>query len=196
LYFSVSWNLFYAAFKLIAGIRYSSFWYGADALFYIALSAIRLLILRDLRKEHHDLTNEFRQYRLCGYLLFVLDAAFVAVVYQVVNQNKGYHYPGIMIYAVAVYTYACLVIAVVNVVEYRKLNNPILSAVKAVSLTKVLVAFFALTTAMLIAFGGGDNESQRMIKGFTGGAVCLYVLAMAIYMVNKANRNLQSLEKH
>lgn len=194
LYFSLSMNLIYAAFKLIAGIHYASFWYGADALYYAILSAVRYILLRHVQKERQDLSKEYRRYRFCGYLLFALNAAFIGVVYQVVNQDMGYHYPGLMIYVVATYAFSSLAIAIVNLIRYRKFNSPVLSAIKAIGLTRALVAIFALQTAMLISFGGDDSEAfKNLMKILTGGGVCLLIFGMAAFMVAQANKNLKNL---
>ena len=194
LYMSLSMNLIYAGFKLIAGIYYASFWYGADALFYIILSAARFLILRYVRKGEKDLEKEYRQYRFCGYLLFVLNAALIGVVYQVVHQDMGYSYPGLLIYIVATYTFYCIIISIVNVIKYRTLNSPVLSAVKAFSLAKALVAIFALQTAMLISFGIDDSEMfKNLMKSLTGGGLCLFIIGMAVFMIVRANKNLKIL---
>jgi len=183
LYASLSINVLYAAFKLTIGIYYASFWYGADAIYYIVLSTVRFYLLRYMRKQG-DLANEVRQYRFCGYLLFILNIALIGVVYQVVRQNMGYLYPEILIYAIATYTFICLAIAIKNMIKYRKLNSPVLAAVKAVSFAQALVALFALQTSMLLAFGGGDSEIFKSImKSLTGGSVCCIIFIMSILMI-------------
>ena len=195
LYMSLSGNLFYAVFKLIAGVYYASFWYGADAIFYIVLSAVRFLLLRHVQKEQPDSIKEFRKYRFCGYLLFALNATFIGVVYQVVNHNMGYHYPGLLIYVVATYAFICLSHAIINLIKYRKLNSPVLSAAKAINLAKALVAIFALQTAMLISFGVDDSETFKLLmKTLTGGGVCIFIFGMAVFMIVKANKNLKKLK--
>ena len=195
LYSALSMTLFYAAFKLIAGIYYASFWYGADALFYIVLSAVQFLMLRHMRRKGESLENEYRQYRFCGFFLFALNAALTGVVYQVVNQDMGYHYPGLMVYAAATYAFFCLALAIINIVQYRKLNSPVLSAVKAIRLARALVAIFALQTAMLTAFGGDESDTFKILmKALTGGGVCILIFGMAVYMVVRANMNLKKLQ--
>ncbi|MCL2817746.1 MAG: hypothetical protein FWD39_05105 [Clostridiales bacterium] len=193
LYAALAVNLLYATFKLIAGIHYASFWYGADAIFYIILSAVQFLMLRHLQKKGNDLAQEYRQYRFCGYLLFALNSALIGVVYQIVHQNMGYHYPGLMIYAAATFAFLCLAVAIINVVKYRKLNSPVLSAIKAISLAKALVALFALQTAMLISFGGEESEAFKNIMNvLTGGGVCLFIFVMAVFMIMRANESLKA----
>ncbi|MCL2884078.1 MAG: hypothetical protein FWF49_01155, partial [Oscillospiraceae bacterium] len=114
LYVSLSFNLLYAAFKLIAGVYYVSFWFSADAIFYIVLSIIRFTLLRHVREDEHDRKKGLLKYRLCGILLFVLNGAFIAVVYQIVRQGMRYEYRGPLIYAVAIYTFYCIIHSAVS----------------------------------------------------------------------------------
>ena len=204
LYVSLSMNLFYAAFKLFAGILYASFWYGADAIFFIVLSGMRLLLFLHVQKEKRDysaeandsgvLTKEYRQYRFCGFMLLALDVAFIGVITQIVSHSMGYQYPGHIIYAVAFFTFLFLSLAIKNMVIYRKLNSPVLSAIKAISFVKALVALFSLQNTMLITFGDGDVNSaaaRNMMNALTGGCVCLLIFGMAMYMIIRANKKLR-----
>jgi len=195
LYTSLSFNLLYAALKLIAGIYYASFWYGADALYFIVLSLARFMLLRHVRKEDDDLITEIKKYRFCGILLFILNATLIGVVYQVVNHDMGYHYPGILIYAAAAYTFYCLTLAIINIIKYRKLNSPVLSAIKVINFSKALVAIFALMTAMLISFGAEESETfKSLMKSLTGGGVCFLIFVMAAFMVVRANKAIKKID--
>ena len=196
LYTSLSINLLYAIFKLIAGIHYASFWYGADALYFIVLSSARFILLRHVRKEDDDLSTEIKKYRFCGILLFVLNATLIGVVYQVVNHDMGYHYPGHLIYVVAAYTFYCLTLAIINIIKYRQLNSPVLSAIKVINFSKALVAIFALMTAMLVSFGIEESETfKSLMKSITGGGVSFTIFVMAVYMIIRANSKLKTLNE-
>lgn len=186
-------NLIYAVFKLAAGVSYASFWYGADALCYVLLSAMRFFLLYHMRQGKPDLAEEFRQYRFCAYLLFGLNLALIGVVYQIVNQGMGYRYPGLLIYTVATYTFFCTILAVIHVIRYRRLNSPVLSAAKAINLAKALVAMFALQTAMFASFGDENKAVEGMMNSILGGIVCFFIFAMAVYMVIRANRSLKKI---
>jgi hypothetical protein len=192
LYVSLIMNFIYAAQKLIAGVYYASFWYGADAIFYIVLSAVQFLMLRHVRKKENSLENEYRQYRFCGYLIFAMNVAFIGVAFQIIHQNMGYQYPGLLIYVAATYAFICLAVAISNVFVYRKLNSPVLSAIKAISLVKALVAIYALQTAMLTTFGGEDaGNFQRIMNSLTGGGICFFIFVIAVFMVIKAHKGLK-----
>ena len=190
LHFSLVFNLIYAAFKLISGVYYASFWYGADAIFYIVLSIARFLLIRHVRKNKNDSAAAFKQYRICGILIFGLNAAFVSAVYQIVNhQSKGYSYPGSLIYVVAIYTFYLITISVINMVKYHKQNNPVYSAQKALSLTKALVAMFALQTSMFASFGA-DETLERVMNIASGGVICFTIFAIAVMIIIRANQEL------
>lgn len=191
LYISFLFNLSYAVFKLLAGIHYASFWFGIDAVYYIILSAARFLLLRHLRQDKRDLAKEFKKYRFCGVLLVVLNAALIGVVYQIIHNNMRYEYPGILIYVVAAYTFYCITVSIINVVKYRKLNSPVLSAQKAISLAKSLVAMFALQTAMFASFNE-DIALERIMNLVSGSCVCFAIFFLAVWMVIRANRELKN----
>jgi len=166
---SLSMNLLYAATKLIAGIYYASFWYGADAIFYIVLSVARILLTRHIRTDEQDINSEYRVYRSCEVVLFVLNAALTGVVYQIVNQDMGYAYPGLLIYLVATFTFVNITVAIINVIKYRKLNSPVLAAVKTLSFAKALVMMFALQSAMFASFGSESEILERVMNSIFGG---------------------------
>ena len=79
-----------------------------------------------------------------------------------------------------------------NVVKYRKYRSPVMSAAKVVSLAAALVSMLSLETAMLTQFGSTDSEqSRRIMTACTGAGVCTMILAMAVYMIYHATRELK-----
>jgi len=195
MYTSLFINIIYAVFQLVVGIIYASFWYGAVAVYYIVICGVRFLLLRYFRKEDQNSIRELKAYRFCGLLLFALNIAVVGMVIQMVRDGQGARYPGLMIYAMATYAFYRITISIINVVKYRKLNSPVLSAAKALNLATALMAIFSLEAAMIAEFGdAGDFE--HMITSATGGGVCFIIFCMAIYMVVHANRVLKELSSN
>jgi len=122
-------------------------------------------------------------------MLLALNIALIGVVFQIVNQGMGYEYPGLLIYAVATYTFSCIAISVIKVIKYKKYHNPVLSAQKAISLAKALVALFALQTAMFASF----NENmmlERIMNTVFGSCVCFALFCMAVFMIIKGGRGI------
>lgn len=189
-------NLLFAACHLLSSWLYVSIWFAAVAFYYIILSLIRFLLLRSVRMvpkletDKDRALRELRRYRLTGYLLFALNLAMVIMIIQMVWQNKGYHYPGLAIYATAAYVFYSLIIAIINMVKFRKMDHPILSAAKILSVAGALMSVLTLQTAMISQFGG-DDSFRRIMNTVTGAGVSLIVFGMAVFMVVRTNGALE-----
>ena len=129
-----------------------------------------------------------------AYIAYLLSAnAFVILA---VHNNSGFSYPGLLIYAMALYTFYAAITAVINVVKYRRYESPILSAAKVISLTAALVSVLSLETAMLAQFGGADDPAFRQIMtASTGTGVSLTVLGMAGVMIVRSTKQLKQIKQ-
>lgn len=194
LYPSLCINLFYAAVKLVSGILYGSAWLITLAAYYALLAVMRFLVLTAARKRHSiTLIGEFRRCRLCGVLLAPMNLALSGMVLFLVRQEGSYHYPGVLIYVMAMYTFYAVITAAINIVKFRRRGSPTLSAAKAINLTAALVSMLALETAMLSQFGGEDDALFRQVMlSVSGGAVCAFVLGMAVYMIVHATKQIET----
>lgn len=192
-------NLIYAVFKLVMGIWYQSWWLGAVAIYYIVLCVIRLIILKDDRiaRRHTSavqlLRHQFKSYRTCGIALLLLDIVMSGMTVQMVYQDKSYVYSGMLIYAMAAYTFYRFVAAIINIFKYRKKHNPVYSAAKVLDLAVAVMSLFALQTAMLTEFGD-DFVSEQMINAATGIGVGVFVFGMAVFMIIHAHIQLKKLK--
>lgn len=189
LYASLFVNIAFSLLKLGSAILYTSLWFGAVAVYYMILSVLRFRLLRHLRAGQGDLRRAWRQYRFCGYILFALNIVLVAMTLQMIHDGRGMQYPGLLIYAVAAYSFYALTMAIISVVRCRKLNSPVLSAAKTISLSAAFVSLFTLQSAMFASFGDG-GPMQRRMNAWVGGAVCTAIFGIALFMVIMASRKL------
>ena len=87
------------------------------------------------------------------------------MIVLMVRTNSGFTYPGYIIYLSALYTFYTMITAVVNVVKFRKLGSPILSAAKILNFISAMMSILGLQTAMISRFSeNGDNISQEKLK--------------------------------
>lgn len=189
-------NLLYIIIKMVSGIYYRSTWFIALGVYYTLLAVMRLLLLCRKRwpegKARREL--ELHRYRLCGYVLLMMNLALSGIVVFMVRYDRGYEYPGTLIYAMAAYSFYAVITAAVNVIKFRRHESPILSAAKAISLVAALVSVLSLETAMLAQFGSEDDPLfRKAMTGATGGGVCAIVLGMALFMIVKASRQLKQI---
>ncbi|MBD5383996.1 MAG: hypothetical protein HDR72_03235 [Ruminococcaceae bacterium] len=195
MYGSLIINFLYIAIKLFSGIYYRSVWFVSLAAYYILLAIMRFILLHKNKKSVMTMETELKRYRLCGIMLLIMNQALVGIVIFMVHQNKGFDYPGLLIYAMAAYSFYSIITAVINLVKFRKRGSPLLSAAKVINLVAAMVSVLSLETAMLAQFGGdNDMEFRRLMTGLTGGGVCIIVIAMAAFMLWKSARQLKKLK--
>lgn len=186
-------NLLYVALNVFSGIRYRSAWFITLAFYYLLLSIMRAMLVRYVHRKPLgvDIPAELRYYRACGAILVLMNQALIGIVVYMVYLNRGFSYPGLLIYAMATYTFYITISAIVNVIKYRKRGSPILSSAKAISLTAALVSMLSLETAMLARFGGGQPRFRQIMTGVSGAAVCVIVLSIAVYMIANSTKQLK-----
>ena len=191
-------NVLYAVMQLGLGFINHSVWFYALSGYYLLLAAMRFLLLKNSRNESlgKNLYREYLNYRLCGIILLLMNITLSVIAFYIVSQNKGFTYHYIMTISMAAYTFTVFTTAVVNLIRYRKYNSPVISASKIINLVAAFVSMLSLETAMFTAFGEGNSPNFRKIMtACTGAAVCVIVLAMAIYMIDHSTKQLHQLEK-
>lgn len=197
LYASFLFNAAYAFFQFGLGLRHTSIWFYSFAVYYVILAAMRFVLLKEMVKNEEE-ENRFMElllYRFCGVLLLVMNLALAVIVTYIVRQNRGFEHHEITTIAMAAYTFCTLGNAIVNVVKYRKYQSPLMSASKAIGLVSAFVSMLTLETAMLNAFGTQDDPLFRKIMtASAGAAVCLLVLAIAIYMIVYATKDIKKIK--
>lgn len=180
-------NVIYSVFKFISGIVYSSFWFGAEAVYYIVLSCIRILLVNKIKIE--DSTAGWKVHRLCGAFLLLLNTTMSGIIIQILFKNETYHYNGIIIYATAAFTFWRLISSIIQVAKYHRKHSPVISAAMFLNLSASLMSLFALQTAMIAEFGADLNEGGAMNTA-TGIAVSAGVMCIAVFMLFRSNKML------
>lgn len=195
LYASLGVNLLYVAINLFWGILHVSAWFITLAAYYSILAVMRFLLVRYANKEgiRKNKVAELKFYRICGIILMPINLTLSGMVVLVIKNNRGFHYNGILIYVVAMYTFYITVKAIVDIIKYRKYDSPVMSAAKAVSLSAALVSMLSLETAMLSQFGTDTPAQTKLILiAATGAGVCAIVVGMATYMIMSSTKIMRS----
>lgn len=178
-------NLLYAAMQLVLGIGYRSIWSGALAVYYGMLAVMRVQLLRPMKQnsEAEQFLSELRRYQLCGVILLCMTPLFATIMILAVHKGGGARYPGFTIVVMEVYAVWFVISSVSNLVKFRKYKRPAMSAAKIISLTAALMSVLSLTTALAGRMGDQERCLKPGLVGTAGGAVCVIVLSMAVYMV-------------
>lgn len=193
LYSSLTLNVTYSLMQFGLGLYNRSVWFYALSLYYFLLAVMRFFLLKGVRKDRKetDLYLEYRSYRFRGILLLFINMALSVITFYMVKQNRGFSYHYIMTIAMAAHTFFSFTTAIVNLIRYKKYNNPIISASKIINFAAALVSMLSLETAMLNAFGG-ENEAifKKTMTACTGIVVCAVILSMSVYMIVRSTKQL------
>lgn len=181
IYQGLAVNLFYCAFRIAAGIRYASVWFLSMAVYYLVLGSLRLYLIVCYRRRTP--ASERLCYRQTAWLLFLLNIPMGGMIVQMVRTNSGFSYPGYIIYLSALYTFYTMVTSVIQLVKFRKLGSPILSAAKVLHFVSAMMSILGLQTAMISRFSENGEDYRQMMNALTGGFVYGIVILIALYML-------------
>lgn len=92
----------------------------------------------------------------------------------------GKSYPGLMIYAIAAFTFYKIIKSTIQILRERKKNSPLMMIIRRIGHVDACVSILTLQTAMFAAFGQGQEIFIKIMNGLTGGGVGLLVLGMGI----------------
>ena len=164
------------------------------AVYYVILSVMRYLLARYVRR--HDIGTdryaELKRAVVCSYILLLVNVFLSGAVLMILYLDKGYEYPGMLIYVMALYTFYITVNAIINLFRYRRFGSPVMSTAKIISMAAALVSILNLETAMFASFGGEmSRDNQRLMIIFTGAGVAIAVIWMSLYMIIRCTREMK-----
>ena len=174
-------NYVYVIFRVITGIRYTSVWFISMAVYYLILGVLRTYLVYCY--YHRNQEVEYSCYRKTAWMLFLLNIPMGGMVVLMVRTNSGFTYPGYIIYLSSLYTFYTMITAVVNVVKFRKLGSPILSAAKVLNFVSAMMSILGLQTAMISHFSENGDDYRKMMNAITGGFIYGIVICVAVFML-------------
>lgn len=196
LYCSLSVNVLYVGTNVFSAIFYHSGWFAIFAAYYTILAVMRFLLVRYIHQNKlgEKRLLELRRSRLCAIILTTLNFVLSGAVLMILYRNRGFHYNGVLIYVMAMYTFYVTTTAIIDLVKYRKYNNPILTTSKVIKMAAALVSVLSLETAMFSAFGGEmAPENQRIMIALTGAGVSAVVISLAVYIIVRATKEIKEM---
>lgn len=182
----MSVNFLYVLFRIVVGIRYASVWFISMAAYYLVLGVLRLSLILSCR--HRTEIDGLRCYRRTARLLFLLNIPIGGMIILMILTDSGYSYPGYVIYISAMYTFYTIIGSVINLVRFRRLGSPILSAAKVLNFVAALMSVLGLQTAMITQFGAENDSFRKLMNAVTGGAIWFPVFFIAAYMLHRGKK--------
>ena len=199
LFASLGVNLMYVGMNVLAWFMYRSMWFVVLGAYYAVLALIRFLLLRFLRANEpgRNPLAELSRARLCAFVLLLLNFTLTGAVMMILYAGKGFEYPGVLIYAVAAFTFYITLQAIVSLIKYRTYRSPVITTAKIISLCASFVSMLALETAMLSQFGADMPVGTRhLFIALTGAFVSAAVISLSLYMIVKCSKEIRELKQN
>ncbi|MCD8194978.1 MAG: hypothetical protein LUD22_01595 [Coprobacillus sp.] len=175
-------NIIYSLWEIICGIYYNSFWFIAFGAFYLLLTGLRLMLVFNLYNHGLDENQGWREYRISGGLLFIMNFLLVAVVLLVFNGDINTRYANYMLILIGIYAVYRIGASIEKLIAYRKRNTPILSTANMIYFAGAIVTAFSFEISALIRFSNNESFVYPIIAA--SGALCFILIgAIAEYMI-------------
>ena len=194
LYLSLAVSLMYVGTNVWSWYLSRSWWFVVLAVYYAIMAVMRFLLVRyaQLNTLGSSVLKEWKWSRVCAYILLLINLTLSGAVLMILFQNRGYDYPGVLIYIMALYTFYSTIHAIVEIIKYRALGSPILSTAKIVSLSAALVSMLNLETAMFAQFGAEmAEEDQRIMIAATGAGISVVVVTLSVILIVRATKEIR-----
>ncbi len=182
-------NLAFVAFNIVLAVLNRSVWYGASAVYYLLLSALKgwvFSIDSKAKKDNNDSDKyyiaQLKNYRNCGIALFVLELGMTAIVTLMVLQEKPMNYSEIIAIALATYTFYKIAFAIKNVLSARKHKNPQIQTFRNIGLAEAAISLVSLQMALVATFSETGTD-MTVLNALTGFTACALTIAMGIFMI-------------
>ncbi len=181
-------NLFFVFFQAYNAYRRQSLWFAALSGYYAWLTFMRVNIVTYMQTMAADGREELRRYRSCGIWLLMLTT--VVMVLGIVSNRFGYRpsYTTPMLVVVALFAFYNVTASAINLHKWRKLEDPLISASKALSLSCALVSVYSLQTAAIGRFAATSNAAFiNFLNIATPTVIFLIIAGISLFIILRVN---------
>ena len=183
-------NAVYTIFLFLVSKFYGSKWFFVMGIYYGLLSIARIVIFFQLQKLKRA-RKKLLIMRYCGCYLFLLNIVVSVMMFILIYTQSGVKHHEITVITIATYTFASLTLAIISGIKYLKKNDYIYTCIKTVRLVSASVSMVTLTNTMLTTFGEEDTTLRSIVLPLLSGAVSVFIILCAIFLIIKSNINLR-----
>ena len=190
---SLIFNLSYSIFLFILSQVYFSKWFLVTSIYHALLSFARLFMFLQTVIEKQE-QKQILIMRDCGYYLLLLNLVVAVMMFILIRTTPPVKHHQITVITIATYTFYTLAIAIISSLKQLKSNNHVYFSVKVISLVSASVSMVTLTNTMLATFGENQTLLRSIILPILSGAVSIFIILCAIFIIIKANFDLRMMK--
>lgn len=183
-------NIGYAVLNIVLAVLLNSLWYGLIAIFYAVLMGARMTIIflaRHIARKYWINKTELLYAELkvsigSGGLIFLMDLSMAFAVTFMITNTPPYSSGKIVAIGLAAYTFYKIILAIVNLVRSRKNGDPVVTALRNISMADACMSLVNTTITLDMTFGTGNLAIAKNLAAFLAVGV---TLALSVYAVVK-----------
>ena len=192
-------NTAYSILYAVMAFIQKSYWLTALALYNFVLTISRFMLIKRYnsakkKNDNQRLIYELKTYKSCGILILLMSATMTGIIKLLISEGKDAT-GEIFTITIAAYTFYCFIIALINIVKFKKENSPILLASKNVCFARALMSLFSLQISMFSQFGGLENNNETIMNIVVGFVICMGCVSMAVVMIIKSNKYIKNFKE-
>ena len=174
--FDIVYGLFYGALAK----RKSSYWFLTLCVYYLIIGIMRLILASlDLNDEK----AESRAIKIYGVCFLFLSVIFSGMTFLTIYENRNMGKNEIVMIAIATYTFAILIMAIINTIKARKSSSVKMIILRNISLIAAAGSMMSLTRGMLGTFADGQSDFAFIMNAISGALVFILALYISIKMI-------------
>ena len=183
-------NIGYAVLNIVLAVLLNSLWYGLIAIFYAVLMGARMTIIflaRHIARKYWINKTELLYAELkvsigSGGLIFLMDLSMAFAVTFMITNTPPYSSGKIVAIGLAAYTFYKIILAIVNLVRSRKNGDPVVTALRNISMADACMSLVNTTITLDMTFGTGNLAIAKNLAAFLAVGV---TLALSVYSIIK-----------
>ena len=183
-------NIGYAVLNIVLAAFLNSLWYGLIAIFYAVLMGARMTIIllaRHIARKYWMNKTELLYAELkvsigSGGLIFLMDLSMAFAVTFMITNTPPNSSGKIVAIGLATYTFYKILLAIVNLVRSRKNGDPVVTALRNISMADACMSMVNTTITLDMTFGSGNLAIAKNLAAFLAVGV---TLALSIYAIAK-----------
>lgn len=182
-------NIGYAVLNIVLAVLLNSLWYGLIAIFYAVLMGARITIIflaRHIARKYWMNKTELLYAELkvsigSGGLIFLMDLSMAFAVTFMITNTPPNSSGKIAAIGLAGYTFYKIILAIVNLVRSRKNGDPVVTALRNISMADACMSMVNTTITLDMTFGTGNLAIAKNLAAFLAVGVTAFLCVWSIF---------------
>ncbi len=178
-------TVIFALYNGFLGIQHQSVWYGSVCVYYLLLILLRsLIILTEKRTRAREKSEaearRYRTYRICAFLLLLLNLALIGPIIVLVRQQRPVNMTMIPAIAMAAYAFYKIILATIHLVKRKRSENCLVKLLRTINFIDALLSIMTLQNTLIMVVTKDDKLSMLPLTATTSGLMWLIIVVLSV----------------